>query len=450
MNVLFLAYYFPPDSSSGSFRPFFFANHLAKSGVGVHVLTAKVEDFLPEQPLDSSLSDKLNPSVEVTRCSVWRPREAVISLRNRFSEKTDNNDLQRKIPDTTLSCPASTSLWQICKDTITDFLATPDPHVGWIFDCVKHGKAFIAAKRPDVIYATASPWSGLLAGMLLKKATGVPLILDFRDPWASNPNFSRRGRLFRAIDVRLEKMVVEAADGLIANTPTLRDDFLVKYPKLDKNRVISITNGFEEYIEIPQRRLDQPLTITHTGALYFSRNPAPLLEAVKRVIEQGMIAPSEFRLQFIGGIDAQDAKVSTLLADGTVRQVVTIVPRVSYDDSQRYVCEADVLLLVQPDFPLQIPRKLYEYMAVRKPMLCIAEPASATGVLVRDNLLGTICNNTVAEIEAVLCEIITTWKSGSLKLFTDDRCDRFLNSDLTAQLLDLMLKVTNQYSVPHP
>ncbi len=85
MNVLFLAYYFPPDSSSGSFRPFFFANRLAKSGVGVHVLTAKVEDFLPEKPLDSALSDKLNPSVEVTRCSVWRPREAVISLRNQLT-----------------------------------------------------------------------------------------------------------------------------------------------------------------------------------------------------------------------------------------------------------------------------------------------------------------------------------------------------------------------------
>ena len=448
MNVLFLAYYFPPDSSSGSFRPFFFANHLAESGVGVHVLTAKVEDFLPEQSLDPSLSDKLNQAVEVTRCSVWRPREALISLRNRFSGTTDSGS-QNKVPGTSSAGSSSASLWQNCKDTITDLLATPDPHVGWIYDCVKRGKALIAAKRPDVIYATASPWSGLLAGMLLKKATGVPLILDFRDPWASNPNFSRRGRFARSIDVRLEKMVIEAADGIIANTPTLKDDFLTKYPKLDKNRVISITNGFEEYIETSPRRLDQPLTITHTGALYFSRNPVPLLKAVKLVIEQGLIASNEFRLQFIGGIDAQDAKVSDLLADEVVRQVATIVPRVSYDESQRYACEADVLLLVQPDFPLQIPRKLYEYMAVRKPMLCIAEPASATGVLVRDNRLGAICHNTVAEIEAALREIITAWKDGSFQTFSDDRCDKFRNCDLTAQLLDLMAKVTNQKAVAH-
>jgi len=58
VNVLFLAYYFPPDLSSGSFRPFFFANHLSESGVGVHVLTANGEDFLLEQSLDSLFLDQ--------------------------------------------------------------------------------------------------------------------------------------------------------------------------------------------------------------------------------------------------------------------------------------------------------------------------------------------------------------------------------------------------------
>lgn len=437
MNVLFLAYYFPPDSSSGSFRPFFFANHLANAGVGVHVLTAKVADFLPEQPLDPALSNKLNPGVEITRCSVWRPREALISLRNKFSGKL-GSEQHGTAPFVSTDQTAPISLWQTFKNSLTDLLATPDPHVGWVYDCVMRGKAVIAKKRPDVIYATGSPWSGLVSGMLLKKATGIPLILDFRDPWTSNPSFNRRSRFVRSIDVFLEKMVVKAADGIIANTPTLRDDFLARYPKLDNKQVISITNGFEEYVSIPPLRPDQPLTITHTGELYFSRNPAPILEAVKRLIDQEQIAIKEIRLQFVGGIEAKCSRVVELLTDEALRQVVTEVPRVSYYESQRYAIEADVLLLVQPDFPLQIPRKLYEYMAVRKPMLCIAEPTSATGILVCDNQLGRVCNNTVQEIESALLNLITAWKSGALQSFTDDRCDAFRNSELTRQLHDFI------------
>lgn len=449
MNVLFLAYYFPPDSSSGSFRPLFFANHLATAGVGVHVLTVKVEDYLAEQSLDHKLSDKLHRGVEISRCSVWRPREALIALRNRLKGKMGGSPHNTA----TFPSPAGTSTasrWQTLKDSFTDLLVTPDPHVGWLPDCVKRGKVIIAENRPDIIYATASPWSGLLAGMLLKKTTGVPLVLDFRDPWTSNPSFKRRGRFFQAIDCRLEKLVVNAADGIIANTPTLRDDFLSKFPEVRENQVITITNGFEEYLPLAKQPPDQPLTITHTGALYFSRNPAPLLEAVKQLIENGQIASDEIRLNFIGGIEVKDETLAELLTHETLRQVISVAPRVSYDESQHYAREADLLLLVQPDFPLQIPRKLYEYMAVRKPMFCIAEPASATGRLVRDNRLGAVCNNTVHEIESSLRELICAWRNGNLKSFTDDRCDKFRNRELTSHLHDFMVGVCDRQSAGRP
>jgi hypothetical protein len=281
MNVLFLAYYFPPDSSSGAFRPLFFANYLVELGVQVHILTARVEDYLPAQSIDGKLLDKLNRDVRISRCRVWRPREALISLRNRVAGKPSS-------PAHTTG-PAAHSAgtgggWQGVKDLLTDVVAIPDPHIGWLPHCVQLGTAIISEKRPDAIYATGGPWSGLLAGALLKKLTGVPLILDFRDPWTSNPARRSSWRLFRALDEKLERAAVRAADGIIANTGSLREDFLRKYPFLDANRVVTISNGFEENRLRSESNKDECLTIAHTGELYLSRNPVPLLKAVLRLV----------------------------------------------------------------------------------------------------------------------------------------------------------------------
>ena len=87
MNIFMLAYCFPPDSGSGSFRPFFFANHLTNSGETVHVFTIKIEDYLVNTPLDADLITRLHPEVKVTRCSVLRPKEALLKFRSRFHSK---------------------------------------------------------------------------------------------------------------------------------------------------------------------------------------------------------------------------------------------------------------------------------------------------------------------------------------------------------------------------
>jgi glycosyl transferase family 4/glycosyl transferase family 1 len=431
MNILFLAYYFPPDSSSGAFRPLFFANNLVELGAQVHILTACVEDYLPAQCVDAKLLDKMHSTVRISRCRVWRPREGLISLRNRMIGKYPASS---PTPPAA-SLPATTkSRWQTVKDVITEIVATPDPHIGWLPHCIRLGTSIIAEKRPDAIYATGSPWSGLLAGALLKKFTGVPLVLDFRDPWTSNPTRVSSCRILRILNEKLERAAVRAADGIIANTSTLRDDFLSKYPFLDARRIITITNGFEEPPLNVRRGKNACLNIVHSGELYLSRNPVPLLTAVGRIVDQGHITPAEIRIHFVGGNTFEGSELAQLLSSEPLRDIVRTTPRVSYDEAREISGGADVLLLVQPDLPLQVPRKLYEYMALRKPILCVAEPEGATGRLVRENDLGYVCNNSVHEIESTLLRLITDWKQGTLEDIADGRCDRFRNRELSKEL----------------
>lgn len=431
MKVLFIAYYFPPDSSSGSLRPLYFANHLAGGGVGVHVLTAKVEDFLVSQTVDPGLVARLHRDVGVTRCAVRRPREALLSLRGRLRREKAGCAPPLARPALQV---ARAGLWQEVKDLVTDLLVTPDPQVGWIPDCLRRGREVAAREGSQAIWATGGPWSGLLCGVLLKKATGLPLVLDFRDPWVSNPGALRRGWLARQIDRFLERLVVRSADGVIANTAPLREDFLARYPELRSDRVLTISNGFEAYLPPLPRRSGKPLTIAHTGALYSTRNPVPLLKALKRLLDRGELCCSEVRLQLVGELEVCDPSLDQLLAAEPLRQVVEVVPRVKLEEAERYAGAADILLLIQPDFPLQVPRKLYDCMAARKPILCIAEPESATGRVVAAHELGVVCVNREQEIERALVQMVTAWRAGTLQGMGEERCDGFRNEALARRL----------------
>lgn len=442
MKVLFIAYYFPPDSSSGSFRPLFFINNFVEMGIDVCILTARVEDYLAEQVKDRKLLGKVHDRVKITRCSVLRPREMVIDFKNKIlrRKKLSSPASEVSVPQSHALKRSDGSWWQSIKDVVTDLLAMPDPHIGWLPDCFRKGRKEFMKEKYDIIIATGSPWTGFIAGVLLKKSLSLPLCLDFRDPWVSNPKMDEYSRLARFLAKRIEKYAVTNADCIIANTSRLKDDFLKRYPDVCRDkRVDIITNGFEKYLPIDKRQKKGALTIAHTGELYFSRNPLPLLKAVDNLIKKDLILADEISLQFVGGMQTEDNKMNDLLNSTALKKVVHIVERVPYNEVSYYIENADMLLLIQPELPLQIPRKLYEYMSARKPIFCITEPGSSTAKIVRDNKLGKTCDNTVGQIEENLLDIYMEWKKGGLEPIVDFRCDSYLNKNL-AEKLGMLLK----------
>ena len=199
------------------------------------------------------------------------------------------------------------SLLQRCKDTITDLAACPDPHVGWIPDAVRMGIHLIKEEKINIILATGSPWSCMVAGVLLRKETGIPLILDFRDPWVANPGFVQRGMVASAIERKMERYVVSRADAIVTNTKELRENFLQRFAVLKDENVHVIPNGFEEFLSAPPPD-NQRFTIVHAGGLYFSRSPEPLLVALHNLIEEEKIPKNRLRVVLVGGLILQMKK----------------------------------------------------------------------------------------------------------------------------------------------
>ncbi|NJL58969.1 MAG: glycosyltransferase family 4 protein [Desulfobacteraceae bacterium] len=446
-NILFIAYYFPPDSSSGAFRPLHFARHLHNMGTNVSVLTAREQDYLSGHSKDEKLFQTIPKQVAIFRSRVYRPKELLIHFRNWLRCTFRQAGIIGNSSDNTMSSQVEKrdSFFQKIKDFITDFLSIPDTNVGWLPSALNKGLCIIRERHIDVIYATGGPWTCLLIGAILKKFTGKPLILDFRDPWVTNPYFLLRSPIIQSFETLLERKVIKIADHVIANTEELRQNFLQRYPELGDNMVTTIPNGFDEYIDMPLTK-NKRLTFTHAGSLYFSRNPRFLLQAIVNLVDNKIIPKGDLRFVFLGSFHIEDPLLAPLLKHPTLQDIVELLPQVSYQEAVAYQSRSDVLLLIQPDFPLQVPRKLYEYLAFRKPILGITDAHGATATIIRDNQLGLVVENRTSELEQSLQIIYGQWKKGTLDADVRnlEKYEKFTNKHLTRELLNISDIIVNK------
>ena len=97
--------------------------------------------------------------------------------------------------------------------------------------------------------------------------------------------------------------------------------------------------------------------------------------------------------------------------------------------------KADVLLTMQPGSTLQIPAKIYEYIATRRPLVVIGD-SGATFNLVQRHKLGVCCPNNVQAIKQLMKELIRD--SGRSASPAKESSDAFNYCNLSAQLAGIL------------
>jgi glycosyltransferase involved in cell wall biosynthesis len=439
LHILVVAYLFPPDAASGSHRTLYFSNQWAKAGDRVTVITVREDCYDSAVQLDRGLLAQVDPAITVVRVAAKRPLQALLALRDALRRRLRG----RHDAATAGGIPAeakaarSTGKFQLIKDTVTDLLSLPDVHIGWVPEAVRQASRTIRTNTIDCIYASGGPWSGLLAALRIHRRSGIPLVLDFRDPWVSNPNMSYRSPASRWFQKRMEARCINAARVVIANTEELRQDFIRRYPNIDPARFITIPNGFEEVS--PSEEVETgTFRLVHAGALYQSRNPGQLLQAVRELVADGVIAAQEFRVQLIGELAMAESVPEMDPGSGAFRGVLEIVPWVAHDEALRLQKRASALILIQPGYPLQVPRKLYEYVSLMRPVLAITEENSATARVVRELNTGLVVANDKEEIKSAIVELYRRWRSGEPTRINSEALNSYLIRNLARRVRNIM------------
>src|SRR5215203_1214966 len=162
-RALFVAYTFPPVGGAGVQRTTKFVKYLPQFGWQTSVLTVSN----PSVPVrDESLCRDVPASTHVVRARTFEPGYGT----------------KAALAKGRLRRGRSSVFTRVLHRAVTAVLQ-PDPQVLW------NGPAFLSGMRAlrsaphHAIIASAPPFSSLLLGAALSRATKIPLVLDYRDEW---------------------------------------------------------------------------------------------------------------------------------------------------------------------------------------------------------------------------------------------------------------------------
>jgi glycosyltransferase involved in cell wall biosynthesis len=231
-------------------------------------------------------------------------------------------------------------------------------------------RAAIARERPDVVVATTPPPSAMLASA--SAVVGAPLVVEFRDLWAGNPFFDRGSPLIR----RLEGRALKKASAVVTVTDGCRAVLLELHPEI-ADRLHVLPNGFES--SLLMRRLpapvDDPATLIHAGSLYGERTAENLVGALARPELRGRV-----RLELLGVVDPS-TRQALKASDGLP---VEIVGSVGWEQAIERVVAAQIAVVINAPSTggdMALPNKLFEALALGRPVLALTTPGSDTARL---------------------------------------------------------------------
>ena len=431
-RVLVITYYWPPSGGSGVQRWVKFCKYLPAEGWQPVVYT-------PENPeltsVDDTMGNDLPEDLEVIRTHITEPYEAYRKIMGRGAG-TDMKKLVTPIKGGKKSLSHKISLW------IRGNLFIPDPRVWWVRPSVKFLRKYLKDNPVDVIVTTGPPQSMHLIGKRLAKATGLPWIPDFRDPWTRMYYLKPLGLTAASWrkHYRLEKGVLDAASAVIAVTPLMQEELQAK----TKTPVRMITNGFDEDDFAVEPLCDGFFNLTHTGLLASDGNPEKLWKVLGEKCTENPLFREKLRIRLVGKTDAD--VLGNIEAAGLGPNTVNV----GYKTHLEAVAEqkgASALLLPlrnDPEYILILPGKLFEYLAARRPILGIGQTDGAMAGVIDGTGSGTVSG--WDDEETLRAFIDTLWKQyldGGIKA-PDGDISEFSRKNLTRRLAATLGEVSQK------
>ena len=246
------------------------------------------------------------------------------------------------------------------------------PNNMWAFTGRRLVREALEREHPDVVVATTPPVSALFAAAAVTR--NVPFIAEFRDLWAGSAYFDRGGKLLPG----LQRRVLDSAAAVVTVTDGFRNRLLALHPEI-ASRLHVLPNGFDPAL-LDRRaarppRGEGPAKLVFAGALYGTHTAEPLVEALARPELRGRA-----HLELVGVIDQRTRRA---IAAAGIN--ATIDAPVSWEEAINRTLDADVAVVITTSSAggdLAIPGKLYEALALGRPILAIARSGSDTAKIV--------------------------------------------------------------------
>lgn len=343
----------------------------------------------------------------------WSP--VVVSIRNSIffkNKKICFGDLKhvKLLRTWNLTMPLELVAASRFSPRLFDF---PDVFFGWIPFAVLLSLRTIRTEKIDLVYVSCSPYSGAIAGAIVKRFTKLPLIIDIRDPWAENEYFGYPTPVHKKVNDRMEKWAFERADVLTMVTETDREIYEKKYPGISA-KVQVVPNGFDfgdstiDACPVENERSDK-LSITYLGSIYGKRLPLfeLFIKSYKTVFSSN---PPDSQLFLIG---CKDGEITSILDHHGLKDHAVCTGMLPQKEAFQYLHNSCALVLLESS--KSTPGKAFEYLASGKPIFALVRDGELS-----ETLKGYAKNSYIitsfdeAEVQDKLREMYKVWKEGGL------------------------------------
>lgn len=433
-RLLLVSCVFPPDPSVGALRWQKLARFAADRGWGLDVLMfdpsglrTRDDSRLTELPAGTRVFGVPRPkAMSPSLLAAWRRVQ-------RFARAPASNGGNGSSAPSLTDSPSLITTFRRRYVTRFEFRAT---------DRFARNTARIAARIirvPEVHRAVVSsgpPHMAHEAARRIARASGIPFIMDMRDPWYSEevvPEFLHRADWLRSAEW-YERRCVEQARLVIANTEPAAEALRARYPQ---SRILTVMNGADDEV-LPRTKRGPRFRIAFAGTLYVGRDPRTLFEAVRRAVRRLNLTPAALEVAFMGSEAYGGTPIVDLAAESGIADFFTFEPPGSRAAALEFLASAAMLVNLPQHVRLAIPAKIFEYVRFNAWLLALAEPGSATEALLRNTGADLVEPEDVDGIAAVIHSRFEAYRRGDRPraLNADGRFDRQRQAGILFDALD--------------
>lgn len=454
-KVILIAFYFNQVNEIASKRLRALAKYLPQFGWEPIVIVPDL-GFIPKENDDldcriiyteyedmfSHFSNKFNRS----KSSNHEGADSKLSDSNDSIESNDD-----KLKDSTsYSNPIVSKAISIAGEVF----AYPDGMKYWHKSAFKEASKVIEEEEIDAILSSSWPITCHTIAKDLNEKYNVPWIADLRDLWNLNPYVSHTF-IRNYFERRLELKTFENTDALTTTTDLAAKTLSSLHPD---NRIVPILSGYDkddfellgELLSESDNNLNglsdghsEKLKFIYAGSLYGGkRDPSYLFNAIRQLDDENKLDSSKISLEFYG----DSTNLEEIAGHYDLLDILEIGGRISHEEVLKKQLESDVLLLISWNNEKErmfIPGKIYEYFALKKPVLSIGYEEGSLKDLIEETKVGYHVSSLESTKEALLDIYNEFIEKGTVELSSDINIEDYSMENMAKKFADLLNELVN-------
>ena len=331
-----------------------------------------------------------------------------------------------------------------------EVFAYPDGMKYWHESAFKEASKIMDEEEIDAIISSSWPITCHTIAKDLKEHHDIPWIADLRDLWNLNPYVSHTF-IRDYFEKRLELKTFENADALTTTTDLAAETLSTLHPM---SRIVPILSGYDKddfkFLEELVSKNDnfsndfsEKLKFIYAGSLYGGkRDPTYLFEAIRQLEDEGKLDSSKISIEFYGdstGLEEIASRYGLL-------DIVHIGGKIAHEEVLKKQLNSDVLLLISWDNEKEkmfIPGKIYEYFALKKPVLSIGYKEGSLKDLIEGTKVGYHVSSLESTKEALLNIYDEFVENGTVELSSDINIEDYSMENMAKKFADLLNELEN-------